>query len=110
MSFVPTTIISAQAISATGNEATGHAVIGDSLSVEIIVSAVSGTTPSATFSVQWSDDGVNYAAANPADAFTAITAVGNIDQRFTVKGAYYRLAWVISGTTPSLTTTIEVLN
>jgi len=108
--MINNTIISAQAITATGNEAGGHAIVGDSLSVEIIVTAVSGTTPSATFSVQWSEDGVNYAAANPADAFTAITAVGNIVQRFTTKGAYYRLAWVVTGTTPSLTTTIEVAN
>ena len=104
------TIVTAQAITATGNEATGHTVVGDSLSVEIIVSAVSGTTPSATFSVQWSDDGVNYAGATPADVFTAITAIGNAVQRFTSKGAYFRLAWVVTGTTPSLTTTIEVAN
>ena len=104
------TIITAQAITATGNEAGGHSVIGDSLSVEIIVSAVSGTTPSATFSVQWSDDAVNYAPANPADVFTAITATGNIVQRFTAKAAFYRLAWVVSGTTPSFTTTVETSN
>ena len=110
MTLVNTTIITAQAIATSGNEAAGHSVVGDSLSVEVIVSAVSGTTPSATFSIQWSDDGVNYAAANPADVFTAITAIGNIVQRFASKGLYYRLAWLISGTTPSLTTTIEVTN
>ena len=108
--MINNTIVTAQAITATGNEATGHSIVGDSLSVEIIVSAVSGTTPSATFSVQWSDDGVNFAAATPADVFTAITAVGNAVQRFTSKGGFYRIAWVVTGTTPSFTTTIEVAN
>ena len=106
----PSTIIAAQVITATGNEAGGHSVIGDELSVQIIASAVTGTTPSATFSVLWSDDGVTYSQASPADVFTALTGVGNIVERFTVKGAFYELAWVVSGTTPSFTTTVETFN
>lgn len=104
------TIITAQVITATGNEAGGHSVVGDSLSVEIIALAVSGTTPSTTFSLLWSDDGVNFAPANPADSFAAITGVSNIVQRFTSKGGFFRLAWLVSGTTPSFTTTVEVSN
>lgn len=104
------TIIAAQLITATGNEVTGHSVVGDSLSVQIIASAVSGTTPSATFSVLWSDDGVTYSQASPADVFTALTGVGNIVERFASKGSFYKIAWVVSGTTPSFTTTVEVFN
>ena len=106
----PSTIISAQVITASGNEAIGHTVIGDSLSVIINVTAISGTTPSATFSVQWSNDGTNFADASPADAFAPITGIGTIDQRFTSKGAFYRLSWQITGTTPSRTTTIQTSN
>ena len=99
-----------QVITASGSEPSPHSVIGDSLSVEVIVSAVSGTTPSATFSIQWSSDGVNFADASPVDSFSPITAVGNIVQRFNTKGLYYRLSWSVTGTAPSLTTTIEARN
>ena len=106
----PNTIISAQAISASGNEAGGHSSIGDSLSVQVNVTAVSGTTPSMTLSVTWSDDGINYGQADPADAFTAITGISSLVARFTVKGAFYRLAWIVTGTSPIFTTTISTLN
>lgn len=104
------TIIAAQVIVATGNEAGGHSVVGDSLSVQVNASVVTGTTPSATFSLLWSEDGVTYSPASPADVFTALTAAGSIVQRFTAKGAYFKVAWIVSGTTPSFTTTISTFN
>ena len=105
-------LLSAQAITASGSEAAGHAVGvlapspgSDSVSVQVIVSAATGTTPSATFSLQWSNDNVTYSPAAPADVFAAITAAGSVVQRFTAKGQYFKLAWTVTGTTPSLTTT-----
>ena len=106
----PNTIMTSQVLTASGNESTGHSVIGDSLAVIINVTAISGTSPSATFSVQWSNDAVNWADASPADAFTPITGIGLADQRFPCKGGFYRLSWQISGTTPSITTTIQTSN
>ena len=106
----PKTIIAAQVITATGNEVGGHSVVGDALSVQVNATAVTGTTPSGTFSILWSDDGVTYSPASPADVFTALTAVGSIVQRFTAKGAYFQVAWVVSGTTPSFTTTVSTFN
>ena len=106
----PTTIIAAQVITATGNEVGGHSVVGDSVSVQVNATAVTGTTPSATFSVLWSDDGVTYSAASPADVFTALTAAGSAIQRFTAKGAYFQISWLVTGTTPSFTTTVSTFN
>ena len=105
------TLLSAQALTASGSEVAGHIMsASDSVSVQIVVSAATGTTPSATFSLLWSDDGVTYSPASPADAFAAITAAGSVDQRFTVKGQYFKLAWTVTGTTPSLTTTAYAYN
>lgn len=101
-----TTIINGQVITASGNEVVGHVVTTDSISLQIVASAVSGTTPSVTFSLQWSDDGVNWTPASPADAFAAITAAGSAVSRFTVKAQMFRLAWAVSGTTPSVTTSV----
>ena len=107
-----TTLLSAQALTLSGSEAGGHSpgaplvAGGDSVSVQINVTAITGTlTPSATFSLLWSNDNVTYSPASPADAFAAITAVGSVVQRFTTKGQYFKLAWAVAGTTPSLTTT-----
>ena len=73
------------------------------VSILVAVSAVSGTTPSCTFTVEWSNDGVNFAQGDTADTFTAITAIGNKVKDFAIKGVYCRLVWTITGTTPSFT-------
>ena len=105
------TLLSAQALTASGSEAAGHvpgaplSAGSDSVSVQVIVSAATGTTPSATFSLLWSNDNVTFSPAAPADVFAAITAVGSVVQRFAVKGQYFKIAWTVTGTTPSLTTT-----
>ena len=100
-----TALLSAQALTASGSEVAGHSPSDDAVSVQISVSAATGTTPSATFSLLWSNDAVTYSPASPADVFAAITAAGSVVQRFTRKGKYYKLAWTVTGTTPSLTTT-----
>jgi hypothetical protein len=76
----------------------------ENLAVMVNVTAVSGTSPSCTFSVEWSNDGgATWAVGDAADAFTAITATGNKVKSFAVKGLMARLVWTISGTTPSFT-------
>ena len=76
---------------------------GSGLSVMVNVSAVSGTTPSMLLTVEWTNDGVNFAKGDPADTFTAITTVGNRVARFIQKGIGFRVVWTLTGTTPSLT-------
>lgn len=74
------------------------------MSVLANVTAVSGTTPSMTLSLQWSHDGgTTWADADPVDGFTAITATGPKVKDFAVKAPHVRLAWAITGTTPSFT-------
>lgn len=93
------------AITATGAGAGSQTPAdGETVAVQIAVSAASGTTPSVTFEVQWSVDGVNWHSADgTADTFAAITAAKNVCKNFTVKGTYMRLVWTVTGTTPSFT-------
>lgn len=77
----------------------------NNLSVILNVSAVSGTTPSLTAEVQWSNDNVTYASAATPDVFTAITANGVVVKSFQVKARFARLVYTITGTTPSFTMT-----
>lgn len=101
----PFEVITAQVITATGTSGTLNTA-GNLLNIEIEVTAVSGTTPSATFSVQWSMDGTHWAVPAVADSFAAITAVGNAVGSFAPISPYWRLAWTISGTTPSFTVSV----
>lgn len=73
------------------------------VAILVAVSAVTGTTPSCTFTVEWSNDGVTFAQADTADTFTAITTAVNHVKDFSVKARYCRLVWTITGTTPSFT-------
>ena len=107
----PSQIITSQVITASGAESGEHSVVEDSIAVIINVTSISGAATSATFSLQWSNDGVNFAdVSGTPDALPAITAIGSITQRFTSKGAFYRLAWQVTGTSPSITVTIQILN
>lgn len=82
--------------------------VAASVAIAINVSAIGGTTPNMTFSVQWSNDGTNWYTADPADTFTAITATGKVVKTFASKGALARLNEVFTGTTPTITYNAEV--
>jgi len=73
------------------------------IAVYVDVTAVSGTSPSCTFSLEWAIDGLSVSVADPAEPFTAITATGRKVKLFQVKGKQYRLLWTITGTSPSFT-------
>lgn len=75
------------------------------LSVLLDVTGVTGTSPSLTVEVQWSNDGTNFASAATPDTFTAITANGNVVKQFAAKGRFARLNYTVTGTTPSFTVT-----
>lgn len=95
------------AATATGQSAAQRLDAGDELSIELDVTAVTGTTPSLTLSIEWSHDGVNWFQADPPDVFTAVTTAGKRIKEFDVKGAFYRVVWTITGTTPSFTAAIN---
>lgn len=77
---------------------------GDDLAIMLDVTAVTGTSPSMTVKVQWTNDGgVTWFDAETPDTFTALTAAGKVTKVFTIKGLGARLVYTISGTTPSFT-------
>ena len=73
----------------------------------VSTTAVSGTTPSLTFALQTSPDGVLWAPIGPA--IVAITAAGTVALPFGATtaggpfGYHMRLAFTLTGTTPSFT-------
>jgi hypothetical protein len=91
------------AVTATAQSALFEEGTGDDLAVMLDVTAVTGTSPSMTVSVQWSQNGTDWFTADPADTFTAITAATKVTKLFTIKGLYARLNYAITGTTPSFT-------
>lgn len=106
MTNTATAVISASsAKTANGNTAAIAVPSGaNNLAVLANVTTVSGTTPSMTLSVEWSNDGTTFAQVDgTADTFAAMTASGAKVKAFAVKGAWFRLVWTITGTTPSFT-------
>lgn len=103
----PRSVVASAARTATGQSvAIRPQGFAHYINLAIDLTAVSGTTPTLDVTVEWSeDDGVNIAwfGADPADAFTQLTAVGSKVKQFTVKGNSYRVVWTIGGTTPSFT-------
>ncbi len=64
------------------------------------VTAVSGTTPSLTVTLETSADGTSWFTHT---AFTAKTAAGKDALKLANLGSYVRVSYAISGTTPSFT-------
>lgn len=67
--------------------------------VETVAILVNVTAAGTTLAlvVQWSNDGNNWATADPTDTFTAITATGIVTKTFAVKANQFRLAWTPTG-------------
>lgn len=105
----PTVIRASAAATATGQ--TGAFDVGhqDFISVMADVTAVSGTTPSMTLTVEWSPDGSTWYQGDTADTFTALTAAGKKVKTFQVKGVLARVVYTISGTTPSFTFSLTTI-
>lgn len=97
------TVKASAATTTTGNTAGFPTGYQNSVDIFVDITAVSGTTPSMTVTVEWSNDNATWFASDPADTFTAATAAQKRVKEFTVKGQYARLAYTISGTTPSFT-------
>jgi hypothetical protein len=98
------TIVPSAARTASGNSGALTMGYSPNISLQVTVSAVSGTTPSMTLSIQWSNDGVNFGNTDGTpDAFAPITAAATVNKQFTAKGLYMQITWTITGTTPSFT-------
>lgn len=64
------------------------------------VTAVSGTSPTMTVTVETAGDGVTWSAVG---TFTAVTATGTQRKTFFGLDQYVRVSWTVGGTTPSFT-------
>lgn len=81
----------------------------DKVSFLVDVTAVSGTTPSMTLTVEWSHDGTTWFPADPVDSLgAAITAAAKRVRTLDSKGRFCRVVWEITGTTPSFTFAVHV--
>lgn len=96
-------VVASAARTTSGNSSAIGMPERTSVNLAVTVSAVSGTTPNMALTVEWSNDGTNWFKSDPADTFTALTATGNVVKNLVVKGAYARLVWALTGTTPSFT-------
>ncbi len=76
------------------------------VSIEVTATSTAGTSPSAQFSVLWSDDGTHWASESDSIG-AALTAPGSVLGTFPIRGAYLAIAYSISGTTPSFTVSAE---
>lgn len=99
----------AAALTATGNSSglDIKKTPADGVWVEIAVTAVAGTTPTADFKVQESDNDSTY---NDVVTFPQITATGRHFRLVQSKKRYLRLARTIGGTTPSFTVTAGIVS
>lgn len=98
----------ANAVPSAPRTATGQSsalrIYGDKINLFVDVTAVSGTTPSMTLTVEWSHNGTTwFPAATPDTLGAAITAATKRVHTVDVKGPFARVVWTITGTTPSFT-------
>lgn len=103
--YGPAAVLVASAARTTSGNGSGLLLpqFGATVAVQVKTTAATGTTPSMVLSLQWSEDGTDWYTADPAEPFTAITTTGNAVRTFARKGRFCRLAWAITGTTPSFT-------
>lgn len=81
----------------------------DWMSVNVNITNVTGTNPTATFRLQWSYDNTFWAEAQPQDILGTATTPVNVISRFQIKAPYWRLAVVVGGTNPVFTCTANAL-
>ncbi len=73
----------------------------DWIGVIVSVTSVAGTSPSAQFRVQWSNDNTTWFDPPTPDVAGTLTAPGTVVGRFLIKAPYWRLGAVVTGTNPS---------
>lgn len=103
----------ANAVPSAARTATGNSgalrVWGDRIAIFLDVTAVSGTTPSYTFTVEWSHDGTTwFPAATPDTLGAAVTTPVKRVHTVDTKGPFCRVVWTVTGTTPSATFAVHL--
>lgn len=80
------------------------------VNVEVVTSAVGGTSPNLVIVGQWSfDGGTSWSTSDGGgDTWNAITANGQKMRQSTIKGPLFRLNYTITGTTPTFTIAVNL--
>lgn len=101
------TVLASGAVTASGQSSAIDVSGAGTLRCQVQVSAVSGTSPSITVTVQTSHDaGATDAWRTAGSAFSALTSASNSPWQSFAVDRYVRVSYTVSGTTPSLTTTV----
>jgi phage gp36-like protein len=100
------TLASSAARTASGAGASVDLGIKSGLTLDLLVSAASGTSPTLAVSIETSKDGSTWRTLG---SFTQATAAGPQSKAFAGADRYVRVAWTIGGTTPSFTFSLSGL-
>ena len=101
------TVLASGALTTTGASAAIDVGGAATLRAQVVVSAVSGTTPSVTVTIQTSHDaGATDAWRTAGSAYGAITTASSSPWQCFAVDRYVRVSYTVSGTTPSLTTSV----
>lgn len=101
------TVLASGALTASGQSSAIDVGGAATLRCQVVVSAVSGTSPSATVTIQTSHDaGATDAWRTAGAAFGALTSASSSPWQCFAVDRYVRVSYAISGTTPSLTTSV----
>ena len=95
--------IKASAAETSTGQTAGFETQGGNVNILADVTAASGTSPTLDFTTEWSHNGTDWFSADPADAFTQITAATKQVKTFTTLAPQFRVVFTIAGTTPSFT-------
>jgi hypothetical protein len=82
--------------------------VGGAVSCHVAVTAVSGSSPTLTVSLQWSQNNSTWINANADETLPAITTAGVSLLTVPSRAAFVRAAWTVGGSTPSFTAAIAV--
>lgn len=99
----PVTLVPAGTRTAAGTGATVEMAERSTLRLTLNVTAASGTSPTATVTIEHSRDGSTWTAHS---SFAAATAVGSQRKVFGGLDNLVRATWTMGGTTPSFTFSI----
>jgi len=109
----PVESLASNTVITTSGNSSGVAVqpvgnVGGPVTCHISVTAVSGTSPTLTVSLQFSWNNSTWTTANADETTAAITTTGTVQLTAPSRGTFVRAAWTVGGTTPSFTAAIAL--
>jgi hypothetical protein len=109
----PVLTVANNAVITTSGNSTGVAVqpvgnVGGAVTCHVAVTAVSGSSPTLTVSLQWSQNNSTWITANADETLATMTTTGAALLTVPSRAAFVRAAWTVTGSTPSFTAAIAV--